>query len=167
MEIRLSLLHQAGRSIRHLLLVLFLLISACSPAQKTDSRAIVGALIDPGKVLIVYLSRTNNTRAVAEYIHSQVGGKLVSLELVTPYPQDYRTTVDQVARENETGFLPPLKTRIDSIEKYEVVYPGFPTWGIQLPPPMKSFLRQYDLKGKTVIPFNTNAGYGLAAVSRR
>lgn len=25
---------------------------------------------------------------------------------------------------------------------------------------MKSFLRQYSLKGKTVIPFNTNAGYG-------
>jgi hypothetical protein len=26
--------------------------------------------------------------------------------------------------------------------------------------PVKSFLRQYSLKGKTVIPFNTNAGYG-------
>ena len=25
---------------------------------------------------------------------------------------------------------------------------------------MKTFLNQYDLKGKTVIPFNTNAGYG-------
>jgi hypothetical protein len=38
-------------------------------------------------------------------------------------------------------------------------------WANQLPannqpPPMKSFLRQYSLKGKTVIPFNTNAGYG-------
>jgi len=31
---------------------------------------------------------------------------------------------------------------------------------MQLPPPIKSFLHQYDLKGKTVIPFNTNAGYG-------
>ena len=31
---------------------------------------------------------------------------------------------------------------------------------MQLPPPMKSFLRQHSLKGKTVIPFNTNAGYG-------
>ena len=25
---------------------------------------------------------------------------------------------------------------------------------------MKSFLRQYNLKGKTIVPFNTNAGYG-------
>lgn len=28
---------------------------------------------------------------------------------------------------------------------------------------MKSFLNQYDLKGKTVIPFNTNAGYGVGS----
>jgi flavodoxin len=34
---------------------------------------------------------------------------------------------------------------------------------MQLPPPMKSFLKQYDLSGKTVIPFNTNAGYGIGS----
>jgi len=30
-----------------------------------------------------------------------------------------------------------------------------------LPPPVKSFLNQYNLSGKTVIPFNTNGGYGV------
>ena len=44
--------------------------------------------------------------------------------------------------------------------QYDFVFIGFPTWGMQLPPPVKSFLRQYDLKGKTIIPFNTHAGYG-------
>jgi hypothetical protein len=34
---------------------------------------------------------------------------------------------------------------------------------MQLPPPVKSFLRQYSFKGKTVIPFNTNAGYGAGS----
>ena len=28
---------------------------------------------------------------------------------------------------------------------------------------MKSFLKQYNLAGKTVIPFNTNAGYGVGS----
>lgn len=112
------------------------------------------------KVLIVYLSRTNNTRAIAEIIHEKVGGTMVPLEMETPYPSDYRAIVQQVVRENETGYLPPLKTKIDSIEQYGVVFLGFPTWGMRLPPPIKSFLRQYSLKGKTVIPFNTNAGYG-------
>ncbi len=114
-------------------------------------------------MLIVYLSRTNNTKAIAEIIHQNVGGRLIALELVTPYPENYKKTVDQVARENETGFLPPLKTKIDSIQKYDLVFVGFPTWGMQLPPPMKSFLTQYDLSGKTVVPFNTNGGYGIGS----
>lgn len=117
--------------------------------------------LDKEKILIVYLSRTNNTKAVAEIIHKKVGGDLVALELVTPYPEDHKTTVDQVAEEDRKGYLPSLKTKIDDIEKYDLVFIGFPTWGMQLPPPMKSFLHQYDLSGKTVVPFNTNAGYGV------
>ena len=112
------------------------------------------------KILIVYLSRTNNTKAIAEIIHQKIGGNLVALELETPYPADYNTTVQQVVHENETGYLPPLKTKIEHMEQYDVLFLGFPTWGMQLPPPIKSFLHQYDLKGKTVIPFNTNGGYG-------
>ena len=119
--------------------------------------------IDPGRILIVYLSRTNNTKAVAEIIQKNVGGRLVALELKKPYPENYQQTVQQVAEENESGFLPPLKTTIDSIEKYELIFIGFPTWGMQLPPPMKSFLQQYNFNGKTIIPFNTNGGYGIGS----
>ena len=117
--------------------------------------------MDQENILIVYLSRTNNTKAIAEIIQKHVGGKLIALELERPYPENYKSIVDQVAKENETGFLPPLKTQIDSMEQYDIVFVGFPTWGMQLPPPMKSFLHEYDLSGKTVIPFNTNAGYGV------
>jgi len=134
------------------------LLSSCSAAQQ----------LPPGtqstrpakKVLIVYLSRTNNTKAVAEIINKHAGGTMVALELEKPYPTNYGATVRQVVRENETGYLPPLKTRIDRIEQYDTVFVGFPTWGMKLPPPMKSFLSTYSLKGKTVIPFNTNDGYG-------
>ena len=114
-------------------------------------------------VLIVYLSRTSNTKALAEIIHKKVGGDLAAIELTTPYPSDYKTTVRQVASENRSGYLPPLKTKIDNIEQYDVVFIGFPTWGMQLPPPVKSFLNQYDLSGKTVVPFNTNGGYGIGS----
>src|SRR5689334_19806413 len=115
----------------------------------------------PKKILIVYLSRTNNTKAIAEIIQANVGGTLIALELEKPYPENYPATVQQVVRENETGYLPPLKTKIDSIEKYDIVFLGFPTWDMKMPPPMKTFLHQYDLTGKTVVPFNTNAGYGV------
>jgi flavodoxin len=116
--------------------------------------------LDSNKVLIVYLSRTNNTKAIAEIIQRNVSGTLVALELEKPYPENYQQTVQQVVKENETGYLPPLKTKIDSIQNYDVVFVGFPTWDMKLPPPMKTFLHQYDLKDKTIIPFNTNGGYG-------
>jgi flavodoxin len=134
------------------------LLSGCSRAQQLPENR--QPLAGEKKVLIVYLSRTNNTRAIAEFIHQKVGGTLIALELETPYPADYNATVQQVERENETGYLPPLKTKIDRIEQYDFVFLGFPTWGMRLPPPVKSFLRQYSLTGKNVIPFNTNAGYG-------
>lgn len=129
-----------------------LMIPSCSKAQEKAEEK---------NILIVYLSRTKNTKAVAEMIQQKVGGNLVELELENPYPEDYKEIVAQVQKENEAGFLPPLKTKIDSIGKYAVVFVGFPTWGMKLPPPLKSFLNQYDFKNKTIIPFNTNAGYGL------
>ncbi len=127
--------------------------SGCSTAQSISTK----------QILIVYLSRTNNTKAIAEIIQKNAGGTLVALELEKPYPENYQATVQQVVKENETGYLPPLKTKIDSIEKYDIVFIGFPTWDMKMPPPVKSFLHQYNLSRKTVIPFNTNAGYGVGS----
>jgi flavodoxin len=141
-----------------IILTTLCLLSTCSGAQQLSSND--RPLPAEQKILIVYLSRTNNTKAIAEIIHQKVGGRMVALELEKPYPADYNATVQQVVRENESGYLPPLKTKIDRIEQYDFVFLGFPTWGMRLPPPVKSFLHQYDLKRKTVIPFNTNGGYG-------
>jgi len=136
------------------LIIIAIIMTSCTNAQQK---------IVPNKILIVYLSRTKNTKAVAQMIRQNTGGTLVELELQNPYPENYKATVEQVSKENETGFLPPLKTKIENIEKYDVIFIGFPTWGMKLPPPMKSFLKQYDFKGKTIIPFNTNAGYGVGS----
>ncbi|RZK12650.1 MAG: flavodoxin [Flavobacterium sp.] len=136
------------------LLIIAVIMTSCTNAQQK---------IVPSKILIVYLSRTKNTKAVAQMIHQNTGGTLIELELENPYPKNYKATVEQVRKENEANFLPPLKTKIENIEKYDMVFIGFPTWGMKLPPPMKSFLKQYDLKGKTIIPFNTNAGYSIGS----
>ncbi|WP_026810981.1 flavodoxin family protein [Arenibacter latericius] len=142
--------------ISRLLFIIFLVSGWCS-AQEYENKA--------DNILIVYLSRTNNTKVVAEMIHENVGGDLVALELKNPYPQNYKSIVAQVAEENRNGFLPPLKTHIN-MDKYDTVFLGFPTWGMQLPPPIKSFLTRHDLKDKTLIPFNTNAGYGIGSSFR-
>lgn len=145
------------------LLSIFLFNSLLGSCQTKPGAIVENTQVASEKILIVYLSRTKNTKAVAEMIQEEVGGTLAELELVTPYPENYRAIVAQVARENETGFLPPLKTKIPNLDQYEVIFLGFPTWGMQLPPPMKAFLKENDLSEKTVIPFNTNAGYGIGS----
>lgn len=142
--------------IYRLICALFMLSQLCIAQETVDKSP---------NILIVYLSRTNNTKVVAELIHEKVAGELVALELTNPYPENYNAIVAKVAEENRTGFLPTLKTKVD-ITKYDTVFLGFPTWGMQLPPPIKTFLSQYNLKGKTVIPFNTNAGYGIGSSIR-
>lgn len=138
-------------------ILLFSMLSGCADAQKT------ARLPEDKNILIVYLSRTRNTEALAGIIHQNTGGTKVAIEVQNPYPEDYKAIVEQVRQENETGFLPHLKTEIKDIEKYDVVFIGFPTWGMQLPPPVKSFLKRYDLSGKTIVPFNTHAGYGVGS----
>ncbi|MDT0690039.1 flavodoxin [Salegentibacter sp. F188] len=131
-----------------------------STSQPQDEETIAQ---ESSNILIVYLSRTNNTEAVAEMIQDFVGGEMVELQLKDPYPENYQEIVDQVDRENKSGYLPPLATEIENIDQYDTIFIGFPTWDMQLPPPMESFLHQYDLSGKTVIPFNTNGGYGIGS----
>ncbi|MGA8044245.1 MAG: flavodoxin [Terracidiphilus sp.] len=155
---RLFSMMRRTRPLAMIVFVVICLLSWAAVAQQGPGKDL--RLPSEKTVLIVYLSRTNNTKAIAEIIHQKVGGRLVALELETPYPADYHMTVEQVVHENETDFLPPLKTKIDRIDQYDVLFLGFPTWAMQLPPPVKSFLHEYDLKGKTVIPFNTNGGYG-------
>jgi flavodoxin len=141
-------------------LIAFVVILLLTGSAEAQQQSVKDKDSTVEKTLIVYLSRTNNTKAIAEMIHDKVGGRLVALELEKPYPANYRTTVEQVVHEDETGYMPPLKTKIEHMEQYELVFVGFPTWGMQLPPPIRTFLHEYDLAGKTVVPFDTNGGYG-------
>jgi flavodoxin len=140
-----------------------LLPVVCSPAEQPATGPTIAAGPEKDSILIVYLSRTKNTEAVARMIHGFTGGRMVPVELATPYPENYKAVVEQVDRENETGFLRPIKTKIEDVGSYQTIFVGFPTWDMTLPPPMKSFLSSHELEGKTVVPFNTHGGYGVGS----
>jgi Flavodoxin domain len=76
------------------------------------------------KALVLYHSRTGNTRALARQIHEAVGGDLVEIQTVQPYPDDYDAMVAQNAEEQRTNYMPPLRTTIDNIQDYDVVFIG-------------------------------------------
>ncbi|BDR55997.1 flavodoxin family protein [Xylocopilactobacillus apis] len=115
------------------------------------------------KTLIVYYSRSGNTKAVAKIIQSKVGGDLVQIETSDPRPTNYRKEVEQNVQEQNNNTLPKLKTSIKNFNSYKRIFIGTPTWNMALPQAVVTFLNSYDFSKKTVIPFNTNGGYGIGS----
>ena len=113
------------------------------------------------KALIVYYSWSGNTREVAGQIQRLTGGRVVELETVDPYPHDYDTVVRQAKQELASGFNPPLKALVKNIDSYDIIFLGSPNWWSTAAPPVKTFLAEHDLTGKTVAPFITHGGGGL------
>lgn len=143
--------------------------------------------VTPGnsKILIAYFSRWGNTdypsdvdastgasiqirngnkqgttQIVAEYIQDAVGGDIHLIETSSRYPIDFDDVRDLNHSEMASNYLPPLKNKVENMDDYEIVFVGYPVWATDAPQAIKSFLLQYDMKGKTVIPFCTHDGYG-------
>lgn len=112
-------------------------------------------------ILVVYFSHTGNTKPVAEYIHELVGGDLVRLEPVNPYPEGYSGALDPAKQEQRENARPEIHNSIEHFDSYEVVYLGYPIWWGTTPMLINNFLESYDFSGKTVVPFATSGGTGI------
>ena len=117
-------------------------------------------------ILLVYYSRSGNTRAIANLIHREVGGTIHEIRPEVPYPESYDAVVDQAGKEIQTGYKPALHSTLDHIESYDTIFVGSPNWWSTIAPPVAAFLSQYDLSGKTVAPFCTHGGGGLGNINK-
>lgn len=112
------------------------------------------------KTLVAYYSITGNTQKAAEVVAEATGADLYQIELVTPYPPEYRDQVALAKKELADGTLPPIKPWPENIAQYDVVFIGSPVWLGTMATPVRTFLASGVLKGKTVIPFVTHGGGG-------
>ena len=139
---------------------------------------------DSGNILIVYFSRYGNTNYpddvdastsasividnerygtteyVSRMIQQAVGGDVHLIETTTPYTADFDELRGVNHNEMQQNILPELKGSDLDISKYDTVFIGYPVWATDVPQAVLSFLNEYDLTGKTVIPFCTHDGYG-------
>jgi len=113
------------------------------------------------KILAAYFSHSGNTREIANQIHENVGGSIIEIVTVDPYPKNYDEVVKQAKQELQSGYQPALKTEVEDMESYEKVFVGYPNWWGTVPRPVATFLSEYDLSGKTVVPFCTHEGSRL------
>ena len=126
-------------------------------------RSAHAAALEGQKILIVYFSKTNNTRTVAQQIQTLTGGDILELKTVQQYPDDHNATVDIAIRERRTDARPELATVFpENIEDYDIIFVGYPVWEYTMPMAFFTFFDKYKFAGKTIVPFSTHLGSRLA-----
>lgn len=130
-------------------------VSATSKEKKTSK-----------KVLVVYFSGTGTTRDVAKKIKKATGAKLYQIKAEEPYTSedlDYsndncRANVEQ---QDET-VRPKIDGKVKNIQKYDVIFLGYPIWWGKEPMIIQTFLESYNLEDKKIVPFCTSGGSGIS-----
>lgn len=118
-------------------------------------------------ILVAYFSWSGNGQQMADWIAEETGGDLFRIVPADPYGDDFDTTADRAQQELNDGTRPALSEHIDPevMAGYDVIYLGFPIWWYDLPTPVWTFLEEYDLSGKTIIPFFSHNGSSSGANS--
>ena len=110
--------------------------------------------------LIVYYSWSEDTDLVARQIQSVTGGTLLRLIPQLPYPTDYYKCVEQAKLELKEKATPALQPFSLDLQQYDTVFLGSPIWCGTFASAIRTFLSEYDLSGKTVLPFCCHGGGG-------
>ena len=131
--------------------------------QNTMSKSIVIFFSHAGDNYAVGNIEVGNTKIVADYISEIAGAD--QFEIVT-HKYDgmaYTPLINLAKDEANNGELPPYEGTAPDLSQYDTVFIGGPVWWGTYPQVMFTLFRDINLDGKTVIPFTTHEGSGLAS----
>ena len=124
--------------------------------------------------LVIYFSRTGeqyvvgvldkgNTAIVAEMIAEQTGADLFEvLPEDDHYPMTYDALTDVAKQEQNDNARPVYQGSLPDLSSYSTIFIGAPVWWGDWPMIMYTVFENNDFSGKTLIPFSTHEGSGLA-----
>ncbi len=122
------------------------------------------------KKLVAYFSATGTTARAAEEIASAVGADRMEIVPAQPYTAadlDWRNRASRSSAEmNDPACRPAMAGAPADLAGYRTVFVGFPVWWGTEPRIVDTFLERYDFAGKTLIPFATSGGSGIAGAER-
>ena len=118
------------------------------------------------KILVTYFSASGVTKNVADNIAKVVEGDLFEIEPKEKYTREdldwrnkkSRSSVEMQNRE----YRPEIKEKSIDISNYDIILVGFPIWWGVAPTVVNTFLESKDFSDKTLIPFCTSGGSGMA-----
>ena len=117
------------------------------------------------KKLVAYFSASGVTGKVAKTLASAIHADLFQIEPATPYTDADLNWYDPQSRSSvemrDKTSRPQVKNKVETMEDYDTIFVGFPIWWYVAPTIINTFLEQYDLTGKKVIPFATSGSSGM------
>ena len=122
-------------------------------------------------ILVAYFSASGVTERAAREIAAATGGNLFEIAPAVPYTERDLEWTDKKSRSTvemqDDANRPAIKGAAADIGKYDTVFIGFPVWWYVEPRIVDTFLESYDFSGKTLIPFATSGGSGIAGAEER
>ncbi len=116
------------------------------------------------KILVLYFSATGTTKTVAEYIANETKGNLVEIvpkEKYTSEDLNYNITDCRANKEQNDDKARPEISNTINVEDYDTIFIGYPIWWGDVPKIILTLLDNYNLDGKTIIPFCTSGGSSI------
>ena len=117
------------------------------------------------KILVAYFSASGVTAKAAWKLSEAIGADLHEIKPEVLYSSADLNWMDKKSRSsvemNDPSSRPTIAEKLADMEKYDVVFVGFPIWWYVAPTIINTFLESYDLTGKTIIPFATSGGSGI------
>jgi flavodoxin len=114
--------------------------------------------------LVAYFSASEvrATERVATNLAKATGADLFEIVPAMAYTTEDLDWKDEQSRSTvemkDSTARPEVISKVEHMEQYDTIYVGFPIWWYTAPRIINTFLEQYDLTGKTIIPFATSGG---------
>lgn len=125
-------------------------VCSCAPGQESRS-------------LVVYYSATGTTATVAGIFQEKTGADIEQILPVESYGTDFNRIVQAYQQEMASGTTREIQPLKANPADYDTIYIGTPVWSGNPAGPVETFLKQYDLKGKVIVPFCTFGSGGNTA----
>ena len=122
------------------------------------------------KILVAYFSASGVTERAAKEIAAAVNGDLYKITPAQPYTAADLDWTDKTSRSTkemrDAACRPAIAGMPANLAAYDTVFIGFPVWWYVEPRIVDTFLESGDLAGKTLIPFATSGGSGIAGAEK-
>lgn len=123
------------------------------------------------KILVAYFSASGVTAKAAWKLSEAIGTDLHEIKPEVLYSSADLNWMDKKSRSsvemNDPSSRPTIAEKLADMEKYDVVFVGFPIWWYVAPTIINTFLESYDFSGKTIIPFATSGGSGMGKTNEK